>query len=185
MIVASHSNAEESKNMLIRSPSDITLLYFLDLGVKNIYKRLSIVSEIIENNRYLNTENALNLGVIVLYSPRKHAREITERVANLYVKIIDDLDFKMGYCLYSVISIMIDAYFDDENEYRRLIDMIDGKTSQDTKEAFAATKKCFMESLEWAKEDLANTKEDLSMANGKIAELEAEVARLTAELKGK
>ena len=209
LIVATHLNPEASENTLIRSPSDITIIYFLDLGEENICKRLSRVSEIIENNQYLSTEQALNLGVIVLYAPRKHACEITEKVVNLYLEIVNDLDFKMEYCLYSVISIMIDAYFDDEKEYRRLIEMMDGETSHDTKEAFAATKESFLESLEWTKEDLAtakedladakeeltDVKEDLAVANGKIAELEAEnskipqleaeVERLTAKLNGK
>lgn len=54
--------------------------------------------------------------------------------------------------------------------------MIDGNTSQNAKEAFAATKEYLRESLEWTKEDLANVKQDLAAANGKIVELEAEVA---------
>ena len=185
MIIASHCSPEESKNKLIRSPSDSIKLYFLDLGEENICKRLSTVTEIIENNGEISTETALNLGVIVLYAPREHACEITEKVVNLYIKIADDLDFKMEYCLYSVISMMLDAYFDDENEYKRLIDLIDKKTSPDTKEAFTATQKSLMESLEWTKEDLANAQDDLKIANGKIEELENEVARLTAELNGK
>lgn len=192
MIIASHCSPEESKNKLIRSPSDSIKLYFLDLGEENICKRLSSVTEIIENKKELSAENALNLGVIALYAPREYACEITEKVAKLYTKISNDLDPKMESCLYSVISLMIDAYFDDEKEYRRLINMIDGKTSQNTKEIFAASKESFLESLEWAKEDLANAKDDLAnakddlkAANGKIAELETEVARLTTELKGK
>lgn len=188
LIVASHLNPDESKNTLIRSPSDITQLYFLDLGEENICERLSTVSEKIENKEHLSTKHKLNLGVIVLYAPREHACEITEKVVNLYVQIVDDLDFKMEYCLYSVISIMIDAYFDDEKEYRRLIDMIDKNTSNDSKEAFAATKESFMESLEWTKEDLAIANDkivELEAENSRIPELEAEVARLTAKLNGK
>lgn len=48
MVVASHLNEEKSKNKLIRSPSDITKLYFLNLGEKNITKRLNKVKK---NNR--------------------------------------------------------------------------------------------------------------------------------------
>lgn len=188
LIVASHLNPEESKNMLIRSPSDITQLYFLDLGEENICKRLNTVSKIIENNQYLSTENALNLGVILLYAPRKHAHKITEKVTNLYVKIVKDLEFKMEYCLYSVITILIDAYFDDENEYRRMINMVEKDTSNETKEAFAETKKSLMDSIQWTKEDLAiaNEKIDkLEAENSRIPELEAEIERLTAKLNGK
>ena len=35
---------------------------------------------------------------------------------NLYLKISTNLDFKMEYILYTIITIMIDAYFDDENK---------------------------------------------------------------------
>ena len=44
----------------------------------------------------------------------------------------------MEYTLYSVITIVIDAYFDDENEYRRLINMMDPKTSVESKELTAS-----------------------------------------------
>ena len=198
LVVASHLNKEKSKKELIRTPSDITRLYFLDLGEENITKRLITVSEIINNNKHLNTENALNLGVIALYAPRKHAPEILKTVINLYLKIMNNLDLKMEYTLYSVITILIDAYFDDENECARLKNMIDEKTSPESKELFESHKNT-IESLEYAKEDLqqangnlAKTKEDLEQANGnlaeandKIAKLEAENARLRNQLDGK
>ena len=76
--------------------------------------------------------------------------------------------------------------------------MIDKNTSNDSKEAFAATKESFMESLEWTKEDLAIANDkiveleaensripELEAENSRIPELEAEVARLTAKLNGK
>ncbi len=205
LAVASHLNDGGSKKELIRSPSDITKLYFLDLGEENIYERLSTVSKIINNNEYLNVENALNLGVIVLYAPRELACEITEIVVNLYLKIVNDLDLKMECCLYSVITIMIDAYFDDENEYGRLTKMIDEKTSGESRQLFASHENT-MESLKYAREDLARTNEDLAkansdlartnedlartnedlaVANDRIADLEAEVKRLTDKLNGK
>lgn len=181
LIVASHLNPEESKNMLIRSPSDITKLYFLDLGEENICKRLNTVSKIIENKKYINNEIALNLGVILLYAPRKHACKITEKVSELYVKIVKELEFKMEYCLYSVITIMIDAYFDDENKYRRMINMVEKNTSKKTKEAFAETKKSLMNSIQWTKEDLAKANEKidkLEAENSRIPKLEAENSRI-------
>lgn len=74
------------------------------------YTRLNRVSSIIENKEYLSTECALNLGVIALYAAREHACNITEKVAKLYVDIDDDLNLKMTYYPYSVISMMIDAH---------------------------------------------------------------------------
>lgn len=184
LAVASHLNAEKSRDILMRSPSDITKLYFLDLAEDNIRKRLSIVTEIIDNNKTLSIENALNLGVIVLYAPREDACEITEKVVGLYLKIVENLDQKMEHCLYSVIYLMIDAYFDDEYEFRRLTEMIKEKTSDESKQLFASHENT-MESLKYAQEDLASAKDDLVKANGRISDLEAEVKRLTEELNSK
>lgn len=198
LMVASHLDRDESLQELERSPSDITQLYFLDLGKENICERLSSVKEILHNNKHFTTEDALNLGIIVLYAPRDHACEITEEVVNIYLEIVDDLDLDLESCLYSAITIMIDAFFDDENDYRRLKDMMDNKTSGESKHISEAHKST-IESLNYALEDLdvANSKldetnsklektnSDLDIANDKIRDLEAEVKRLTEELNSK
>ena len=177
LVVASHLNEEKSKNKLIRSPSDITQLYFLDLGEDNISQRLSTLNKIIYNNQYLSQEMALNLGVIALYVPRDRACEIMESVVDLYLKIVFNLDVQMEYTLYSVITILIDAFFDDEDEFRRLTKMMDDNTSQESQVRFASHEST-IESLNYAKEDLAK-------ANDKIVVLEEEVKRLTDELNRK
>lgn len=191
--IASKEDLRKSKRLLKRTPSDLTDLYFLDLGEENISKRLSTVKKIINSNKYLTDENALNLGIIALYVPTAHACEITEEVVKLYRKIADSLDVKMQSCLYSVLSVMIDAYFDEEDEYRRLIKMIDEKTSSESK-YISAAHEATLESLKYAREDLdiangklARTNDELVKSNGnlaksqaRIAELEAEVARLKA-----
>ena len=198
LVVASHLNEEKSKNKLIRSPSDITQLYFLDLGEDNISQRLSTLNKIIYNNLYLSQEMALNLGVIALYAPRDRACEIMESVVDLYLEIVFNLNVQMEYTLYSVITILIDAFFDDEDEFRRLTKMMDDNTSQESQVRFASHEST-IESLNYAKEDLAHAEadlahaeedlahveEDLAKANDKIADLEAEVKRLTDELNGK
>ena len=205
LVVASHLDENKSRSELIRSPSDITKIFFLNLGEDNISQRLSTVNRIIYNNQYLSREIALNLGVIALYAPRKRTSEIMETVLNLYLKIVDDLDLKMEYTLYSVFHVLIDAFFDDENEYRRLTKMIDEKTSQESQVRFASQERTIQsltyaeenlahtkedlanakEDLTHTKEDLANAKEDLANANDKILRLEAEVKRLTEKLDGK
>ena len=212
LVVASHLDENKSKNELIRSPSDITRIFFLNLDEDNISQRLSMVNRIIYNNQYLSREITLNLGVIALYAPRKKASEIMETVLNLYINIINDLDLKMEYTLYSVFRVLIDAFFDDENEYRRLIKMIDEKTSQESQVRFASHESTIQslayaeenlaqtkedlanakedlthtkEDLANAKEDLTHTKEDLANANDKILKLEAEVKRLTEQINEK
>lgn len=182
IVIASHLKNDESKNKLIRSPSDITELYFLDLGEDNIRKRLSTLSEIINSNQHLSTENALNLGIIILYAPRDNAYEITETVVDLYQKIVKDLDLKMETCLYNVISIMIDAYIDDEKEYRRLINMVEKNTSEKTIEITAAHQNT-IESLKYAREDLEYTKTDLKNTKTDLKNRETDLKNTKTDLK--
>ncbi|WP_407380277.1 coiled-coil domain-containing protein [Methanobrevibacter sp.] len=181
IVIASHLEKEKSKDMLIRSPSDITKLYFLDLGEENIRQRLYTVSQIINNNQHLSTENALNLGIIILYAPREEAWEITETVVNLYQKIAKNLDFKMETCLYQVITIMIDAYFDDEKEYRRLINMVEKNTSEKTIEITAAHQNT-IESLKYAQEDLEYTKTDLKNTKANLKNKETDLKNTKTDL---
>ena len=159
IVVASHLNEEKSKNLLKRSPSDITKPYFLDLGKENITKRLNTVSRIINTNQHLSIENALNLGIIVLYTQRDQACENTEK----------NLDFKMEYILYSIITIMIDAYFDDENKYKELINMMDNNTSKEIKQKFESEEFIY-EDVKFMEENMNNMKKDLTEANNTIQE---------------
>ena len=107
------------------------------------------MSKIINSNECLSTEDALNLGVIALYAPRNRACEIMNTVVDFYLKIVKDLDFKMEFTLYSVITILVDAFFDDENEYRRLMDMIEENTSNKTRQRFPS-EEAIIESLKYA-----------------------------------
>lgn len=188
MVVASHLDKKLSKNLLKRSPSNILKLYFLNLDEKNICQRLNRVEEIINNNKNLTTEDLLNLGIIGLYAPRDKASEIIKRIVNLYVKIVNNLDRQMEYVLYSVLNYLIDAFTVDEKEYKRMINMIDKNTSNESVEEFESIK-CSRRDLMNVKEELSDTKEELSdvkeaLSNSedKIASLEEEVERLRNQL---
>lgn len=188
MVVASHLDKKLSKNLLKRSPSNILKLYFLNLDEKNICQRLNRVEEIINNNKNLTTDDLLNLGIIGLYAPRDKASEIIKRIVNLYVKIVNNLDRQMEYVLYSVLNYLIDAFTVDEKEYKRMINMIDKNTSNESVEEFESIK-CSRRDLMNVKEELSDTKEELSDAKkalsnseDKIASLEEEVERLRNQL---
>lgn len=47
-------------------------------------KMLNKVKKIIDSKKYLSTENALNLGVILIYAPRNQVKEISKTIINLY-----------------------------------------------------------------------------------------------------
>lgn len=61
------------------------------------------------------------MGIIVLFAPRHAACEITEKVVKLYIRIARKLPQRMESTLCIVISTMIDAYFEDEEEFGRMM----------------------------------------------------------------
>ena len=79
----------------------------------------------------------------------------------------------MESTLYSVLYAMVDAYFDDENEYWRVINMLKDNTSQESVEKF--------ESVEIFKNKVSELEKVNASANGKIADLE----RANASANGK
>ena len=162
--IASHISKEKHERTYKRSPTDIIEPYFLDLGEEDNKKRLNNVKKIIKQQENLTNEDALNLGIIALFAPRNNAQEITEEVVKLYVDIAHCLSQKMESTLFSVLCAMIDAYFDDENEYRRVINMLKENTSPESIEKF--------ESLDIAESKISELEKDNSTANGKINELE-------------
>ncbi|WP_405287738.1 hypothetical protein [Methanobrevibacter sp.] len=130
-VIASHLNEEKSIREFERTPTSTTKLMFLNLGRQDNKKRLNTVSNIIKNHEeHLTIGNALNLGIIVLFAPRDSACEITRQIVELYNKI-KNKPKKLEYTLYSVICTMIDAYFDDDEEFKELIDMINNETGED------------------------------------------------------
>lgn len=175
--VASHIPKEKHKTEFEYSPSLIIRPIFLDLGEEDNKKRLSSARNIISQQDYIGIKDALNLGVISLFAPRHRAREITEEVVQLYVKIAGQLSKKLEYTVYSVLCAMVDAFFDDENEYERVILMLNENTSVDTAERFV--------SLEIMQNDLEIAHNDLEAAESRIQELEAKVEELEGQLGSK
>ena len=148
--IASHISKEKHVQSFKRSPSDTIEPYFLDLGEYDNEKRLNNDKRIIKNQNIISSEDALNLGITALFAPRYKACEVTEEVVMVYCKISRNLSWKMESTLYSVLYAMVDAYFDDEEEYRRVMTMLKENTSQKSVERF----------------------ESLDIANNKISELE-------------
>ena len=177
MPIATHLDPSKSKKILKRSPTDIIELYFLDLGEKKITKKLSRVSDKINNNKTVSRDDKIDLGTIVLYAPRHKAREMTREVVNLYRKISHTMDFNLEYTLHMVITIMIDAYFDEKNEYEELINMLDNATSTESRNK-SESELDMLQRLEWREEDLKEVNGKLNKANAEITRLKAENKKL-------
>ena len=186
--VSSHLSREKHVQSYKRSPTDIIEPYFLDLSEKDNKKRLNNVKKIIKQQENISSEDALNLGIIVLFAPRDKAQIITQEVLMLYCEISDKLSQKMESTLYSVLFAMIDAYFDEENEYQEAIYMLNENTSQESIEKFESVEifKNKVSELEKANASANGKINDLekanASANGIISGLEAEIKHLKAQL---
>ena len=137
-----------------------------------------------------------DLGIIAVFAPRYKSQILTGEVVELYCAISHQLSRKMESTLYSVIYAMIDAYFDDENEYEEMINMINENTTVETIEKFESLdifKNKVLE-LEKIKATLEKKKANLEKYNANLekekanlekykANLEKENANLKAQIK--
>lgn len=180
-VIASHLSPEKSVQEIDRTPTSTTKLLFLDLGAKDNQKRLNRLKNIINyNEEQLTIKDALNLGIIVVFAQRDIAPKVTRQVIELYLKI-DAMPKKLEYTLYSVLCAMIDAYFDDENEYEELICMINNETADDVVGKFESEIISQNKIIELEKElDGANSRADSEAIRADNAE--AEIRRLKDEI---
>ncbi len=163
--VASHIPKEKHVQSHCRSLSDIVRPYFLDLGEEDNKKRLSMVKNILKEQGTFSNEDALNLGIIALFAPRNIACEVTEEVVEIYAEISGQLSAKMEFTLYSVLRAMVDAYFDDEEDFNRVMTIMNENTTEGTVEK--------IESLDFFKNKVKEVEEINIRANDRISKLEA------------
>ena len=135
--IASHVDADKHQQEFERTDSFIVRLQFLDLGERDNWERLNNVRNKLRFDKNLSVKDALNLGIVILFAPEDCAKERTREA--LYYYLESEISSKrLEYVIYSVFCCMIDAYFEDEKEFKRMMRMLDGKTSLETKEKFAS-----------------------------------------------
>ena len=133
VLIGSHIEASKHMQEIKRTSSLIIRLQFLDLGERNNWERLNTIRNKIRFNKKLPAKDALNLGIVILFAPEECAKERT-REAMHYFQELEFETTKLEFVLYSVFYCMIDAYFDDVDEYEEMMEMLDGKVGQKTKE---------------------------------------------------
>ena len=125
-----------------------------------------------------------------MFAPRHRACIITEQVVRLYVDVSNQLSKKMEYTLYSVLRVMVDAYFDDENEYERLIAMLNENTSVEVAERFVSLEimhndlEVAKSDLEEAYSDLEEAQSDLEVANSNLEVANSNLKEAQSDLEG-
>ena len=181
-VIASHLSPEMSVQEFDRTPTSTIKLLFLDLGAKDNQKRLNMLKNIINyNEEQLTIKDALNLGIIVLFAQREIAPEVTLQAIELYLKI-EAMPKKLEYTLYSVLYAMIDAYFDDENEYEELVNMINNETADEIVGKFESEIISQNKIIELEKElDGANSRADSEASRADSEALRADSETIRAD----
>lgn len=109
----------------------------MDLGERDNWERLNNTRNKIRFNKNLSVQDSLNLGIIVLFAPEDCAKERTREALHYFMEL-EITSKRLEYVLYSVFYCMIDAYFDDEEEYQKVKNMLEQKVSQETRDKFAS-----------------------------------------------
>ena len=104
-----------------------------------------------------------------MFAPEGLEHQRTREVVELYSSITDEISKRMEFTLYFLLNAMIDANFDDEDEYQEMISMLQSNTSQKAMEEF--------ESLNIAK----NTISILKKANADAFDRIDNLKRVNAE----
>ena len=150
---------------------------YLVYDEENIEKRLNRAKAIINNNENLSNVDALNLGMIAVFAPRDKAQEIIEEVIKLYARVSQQLSKLMELTLYSVLFQMIDAYSKQEEDYQRLLKMLDDNTDEETKE-FSKTMRELKEKYNAREEDYAAVVKENQTLKQQINSLKEEITIL-------
>jgi len=179
-VIASHLPKEKSYQSYVRTPSYETKLHFLDLGEDNIMERLNRVRNKIYNYKELSVAETLELGVIVLFAPRDKGNKITREVVGLYRKISDYIYGKLELVLYGILYVMIDAFFNDEEEYEEMMKMLKEKTTIEAQDEFE-NQKLTEARLNYTSEQLELTHARLNYANEQIEALTDENNNITTK----
>ena len=114
------------------SPTVTLKPHYIDLGERDNWERLYRVRNKCRFNKVMSVETGLDLGNAVLFAPDDCARERTREGLHYFLESEME-NSRLEFVLCTVFYCTIDAYFDDEEEYRRLIDMIDEKVNPETR----------------------------------------------------
>ena len=71
----------------------------------------------------ISIEDGMNISITILLAPEKYAKEITRELLDYFLNRKIESN-KLKNTLYRVFYAMIDAYFDDEKEFKEMINML-------------------------------------------------------------
>ena len=179
ILIASHIEKEKHEQEFERTDSFVIRFQFLDLGERDNWERLNTMRNRVRFNNEHSIKDILNLGIIVLFAPEDCAKERTREA--LYYLLKSKINSKrLEFVSYSVFYCMIDAYFDDENEFNEMIRMLEQKTNPETIEQFQSEIRLKNELSQVSAE-----RDEISAENNKLRTKTDEITAENTELKTK
>lgn len=117
--IASHLYFKKHLQEFDRNGSFIIRLKFIDLGERNNWERLYNLRNKLKFKKNLSVKDGLNLGIVAVFAPEDCNKERTREALNYLLKY-EITSKRLELVLYCVFYAMIDAYFDDEEEYKKV-----------------------------------------------------------------
>ena len=175
--IASHQNIDKHvQKYEINKGNVIINFYFLDLGEEDNTKRLNKIRSKLNTSDMISIEDGMNIGITLLFAPEKYAKEITRELLDYFLNRKIESN-KLKNTLYRVFYAMIDAYFDDENEFQEMINML--KKDMTNKEETELESDIIRQNrLDEALDINAKFAEEISKLNDKTAKLSEETTKL-------
>ena len=131
--IASHQDIEKHVQKYgINEDNVIINFYFLDLGEEDNTKRLNKIRSKLDTSDMISIDDGMNIGITLLFAPEKYAKERTRELLDYFLNRKIESN-KLKNALYRVFYVMIDAYFDDEEEFQEMITMLKKDMSDEDK----------------------------------------------------
>lgn len=174
--IASHQESAKHLQEYERTKSFVVRLNFIDLGERDNWERLNRIRNKLRFNKNLTLKDGLNLATAVLFIPEDCTKERT-REALHYLRKAKFKSKRLEFVLYAVFYCMIDAYFEDHEEFDRMIDMLDQNASKETTEKFDSIMRI---ENKWENR-LKNMEIELNEKNSELDEKNAEINKTNSE----
>ena len=192
-VVVMTDGIESSELEYCRVESDVFRPYYITMSLDEITKRLKNLQNKISNQEILNDDEALDIVLLPMFSPKNEAKSITGEISNLFHIDKSLIGIFRGDIAYAL-SLMIRKYFDltakgkellklikPDLENSRLRNVIDFEVDY-MRKSLEAEIESKQKSIEEMSEALAEKDASLAEKDASLAEKDDEISNLKAQL---
>ncbi len=158
------------------SHGQIFYIYYIYVDSEEIRKRLSILTDIVKSSKVLSQSEALNFAYIAIFVKNDEAKEILEKLAQLFrdAKIKED---ELQMDLHHVLKKIIRYQITDENKIKELLTVITQAITPEEYEKLTSHQKTILD-LEEQKQICIQQQQENAKKDEIIAQLKKENAKI-------